>query len=135
MATKSYGSLNIDDIHFGEYWELALVYEDSLGVPIDITGDRFYGTFRTGRDRTSAASVVLVFDTAAADNTCEITDAVNGEFKIIINQTNAKLFPKSKGIWDLWRIPASPNDNKPDLLVKGSWESEESATDWDTVTL
>jgi hypothetical protein len=132
---KSYGEYDIEDLHFGEYWELPLVYEDANGSPIDISGDRFYGTFRTGNDRKAASTLVLTFDSDAANETCEITDGPNGEFKIIVNQTNSTGFPKSKGIWDLWRIPAAPNDDKPDLLLKGKWSSEESATDWDTVTL
>lgn len=133
---KSYGEYDITDLVYGEYWELPLVFEDSAGLPIDISSSRFYGTFRTGKSRTETGTVVkMVFDTAANDGTCVITDGPNGQFKVVVSRTASLQFEKGVGIWDLWHIPAAPNDDKPNLLLKGKWKSDEAATDWSKVTL
>ncbi len=124
MSKLTYVKYDITDFIYGESWDLFLTYKGSDGLPIPLTGKRLYGEFREGKNR--KARLVKAIDSNNA--TITITDAANGEFRIDLSAEDMLLFPKGKGIWDVWIIDGADRD----LLVQGTWTSDEAATDWET---
>jgi hypothetical protein len=126
MSKITYAKYDITNLIYGEFWDLFLSWKNKDGTPISLTGKRLYGEFRAGKDRT--AQLITIID--SDDDTIEITNAEDGEFKIVLSSEKMLLFEKGKGVWDLWVLDGA----KKNLLIFGNWQSSEAATNWATFT-
>jgi len=122
-AGLSFATYDIRDLVYGESWSLPMTYRIE-GVPVDLTGKRLYGQFRAGLSRISDLLIELDSDA----DTVNVTDAAGGKFTLQFSALQAEVFVTAKGGWDLWLLEGPSRD----LLIKGTWESRESITDWET---
>ncbi len=97
-------------IAYGAAWTLAVVYRDSDGDPIDVTG--FTAEFRFSRyngggepNGTLHGDTVLALAATVGTTNGQITRAVTGTQTLALADTYGNPTPRERGRWSLWITP------------------------------